>query len=293
MKISSRSLTSGRPTSIWRSKRPARINALSKMSARFVAAKTITPAFVWKPSISVSSWLRVFSRSSLPEKPAFLPRARPIASISSMKTMQGALRFACSKRSRTREAPTPTNISTKSEPEIDRKGTFASPATALANRVLPVPGGPTKSAPLGILAPNSRYLSALRKKSTISIISTFASAKPATSLNVTRLLGLSLLNSCARALPTFIMLPPAPPPPRDIIRMKRNQMPIRNTHGRKLMSISLQLFFSLRYSIATGLFSTCESAIACFTSRSRISTEPMVKFNCSPCSGMFLKRLCS
>ena len=47
-------------------------------------------------------------------------------------------------------APTPTNISTKSDPEIEKKGTLASPAIALASNVLPVPGGPTKRAPLGI-----------------------------------------------------------------------------------------------------------------------------------------------
>ena len=34
--------------------------------------------------------------------------------------------------SRTRLAPTPTNISTKSEPDIEKKGRPASPATALA-----------------------------------------------------------------------------------------------------------------------------------------------------------------
>jgi hypothetical protein len=37
-------------------------------------------------------------------------RWRPIASISSMKMMQGAFFLACAKRSRTRLAPTPTNI---------------------------------------------------------------------------------------------------------------------------------------------------------------------------------------
>src|SRR4029453_4329723 len=47
-----------------------------------------------------------------------------------MKMMQGEFCLACSKRSRTREAPTPTNISTKSEPEIEKKGTRASPAPA-------------------------------------------------------------------------------------------------------------------------------------------------------------------
>ena len=44
-----------------------------------------------------------------------------------------------------------TNISTKSEPEIVKKGTSASPATALANKVLPVPEGPTiTKSPFGI-----------------------------------------------------------------------------------------------------------------------------------------------
>ena len=71
-----------------------------------------------------------------------------------MKTMQGAFFLACSNISRTREAPTPTNISTKSEPEIVKNGTPASPAIALARRVLPVPGGPTNNAPVGILPPS-------------------------------------------------------------------------------------------------------------------------------------------
>ncbi len=57
-----------------------------------------------------------------------------------MKMMHGACFLACSNMSRTRLAPTPTNISTKSEPEIEKNGTFASPAMALASRVLPVPG---------------------------------------------------------------------------------------------------------------------------------------------------------
>ena len=36
--------------------------------------------------------------------------------------------------SRTRLAPTPTNISSKSDPEIEKKGTFASPAIAASNQ---------------------------------------------------------------------------------------------------------------------------------------------------------------
>ena len=71
--------------------------------------------------------------------------------------IQGDFSLAWRNRSRTREAPTPTNISTKSEPDIEKKGTSASPATALASNVLPVPGGPTNRAPLGIFPPSSVY----------------------------------------------------------------------------------------------------------------------------------------
>ena len=71
-----------------------------------------------------------------------------------MNTMQGAWRLACSNMSLTLEAPTPTNISTKSEPEIVKNGTLASPAIALASKVLPVPGEPTIKIPRGIFPPS-------------------------------------------------------------------------------------------------------------------------------------------
>ena len=74
-----------------------------------------------------------------------------------MNIIAGDLSFACLKRLLTLEAPTPTNISTKSEPEREKKGTLASPATAFARRVFPVPGGPINKAPLGILPPNFVY----------------------------------------------------------------------------------------------------------------------------------------
>ena len=41
----------------------------------------------------------------------------------------------------------PENISTKSDPAIDKNGTPASVATAFASNVLPVPGGPYSNAP--------------------------------------------------------------------------------------------------------------------------------------------------
>ena len=182
-KISVRPLISGRSTTIWRSKRPGRSSAGSRISGRLVAAIIMMPSLALKPSISTNNWFKVCSRSSWPP-PRPAPRWRPTASISSMNTIQGALFFAWSNRSRTREAPTPTNISTKSEPEILKKGTPASPATAFASRVLPVPGGPYNSTPLGILAPSSLYFCGLFKNSTTSSSSCLASSAPATSLKV-------------------------------------------------------------------------------------------------------------
>src|SRR6266545_3208606 len=105
-------------------------------------------------------------------------------SLTSTKTMHGACFLASVNRSRTRPAPTPTNISTNSEPEMLKNCTFASPATARANSVLPVPGGPTSRTPRGIRAPSSANLSGSLRNSTISSSSWRGSSTPATSLNV-------------------------------------------------------------------------------------------------------------
>ena len=88
------SFKSGRSTWIWRSNLPALSNALSSMSTRLVAAMTITPELGLKPSISVSNWFNVFSRSSFPPIDGFFPLARPTASISSIKIIDGAFSFA-------------------------------------------------------------------------------------------------------------------------------------------------------------------------------------------------------
>ena len=154
-------------------------------SGRLVAAITMTPSAPVKPSISVRIWLRVCSRSSLPPNDPD-PRTRPIASSSSMKMIAGAAALAWPKRSRTRLAPTPTIASMNSEAAIEKNGTSASPATARASSVLPVPGAPDSSTPRGTRAPSRVYLSGLRRNSTTSDSSSVASSMPATSLNVTR-----------------------------------------------------------------------------------------------------------
>ncbi len=96
----------------------------------------------------------------------------------------GARLVACWNMSRTRAAPTPTNISTKSLPDRLKNGTPASPAIALANNVLPVPGGPTNNTPLGIRPPSAWYFSLFLRKSTTSRTSSTASSIPAASSKV-------------------------------------------------------------------------------------------------------------
>ena len=73
------------------------------------------------------------------ETPTPSLRFLPIASISSINTIQGAFLRASA------------NNSTKSLPDILIKGTFASPAAALTSKVLPVPGGPVKIAPYSLI----------------------------------------------------------------------------------------------------------------------------------------------
>jgi hypothetical protein len=119
--------------------------------------------------------------------------------------IEGACLRAVENRSRTREAPTPTNISMKSEPVTERKGTPASPATARASRVLPVPGGPTSSTPFGIFAPICLNTVGSRRKSTTSLISCLTPMDPATSAKV--VLGRSLSYTLARLRPMDITPP--------------------------------------------------------------------------------------
>ena len=102
-----------------------------------------------------------------------------------MKTMHGALASAWAKRSRTRAAPMPTNSSTNSEPLIEKNATWASPASALARSVFPVPGGPTSSTPLGSLPPSALKRPGSFRNRMISCSSSFASSSPATSAKVT------------------------------------------------------------------------------------------------------------
>ena len=132
--------------------------------------------------------------------------------------IEGAFSFAFLNRSLTLDAPTPTNISTKSEPEIEKNGTPASPATAFASIVLPVPGGPTSNAPLGIFAPSFVNFYGVLRKSTNSCTSSLAYSIPATCLNLV-LIFLSTPKTYTFDLdiPNISFIPPLPKlePPFD------------------------------------------------------------------------------
>ena len=128
-----------------------------------------------------------------------------------MKMIAGAFSRACLKRSRTRAAPTPTIISTNSAALIEKNGTPASPATACASSVLPVPGAPTSSTPFGAVPPSRVYLLGLLRKSTISTSSFSASSMPATSSKVT--FASVLLVVAARLAAADAHEPPPMPPP--------------------------------------------------------------------------------
>ncbi len=74
--------------------------------------------------------------------------------------------------------------------------------------VFPVPGGPTRITPLGILAPTCVYFPGFFRKSTISARSSFSSSRPATFSKVT---GSFPSARRARLLPKFIIFELAPP----------------------------------------------------------------------------------
>ena len=107
-----------------------------------------------------------------------------------------------------------------------KNGTPASPATARASSVLPVPGGPYSSTPLGMRAPSCWNFLGFSRNSLISCSSSTASSAPATSLNVT--LGESTLTRLARLLPKLMTLEPPP----CIWFMMKNQNPMMSRIGR-------------------------------------------------------------
>src|SRR3569833_1845879 len=93
------------------------------------------------PNVPVRSWLTTRSEAP-PASPTDPPRALAIESNSSRKTIQGAAARALSKMSRMLLSDSPNHMLNSSGPLTEMKLAAHSLATALANIVLPVPGGP-------------------------------------------------------------------------------------------------------------------------------------------------------
>ncbi len=111
-----------------------------------------------------------------------------------------------------------------------KKGTPASPAMARARSVLPVPGGPIRSTPLGMRPPRRWNFFGSFRNAMISSHSSLASSMPATSAKVT--LFWDSFRSFARLLPKLIALPPD----AWSWRMKKMKMPKRMSIGSQVTS---------------------------------------------------------
>ena len=120
---------------------------------------------------------------------------------------------------------------------------MASPATALARRVFPVPGGPTKRAPLGSFAPIEVYFVGLCRKSTISTRLSFASSSPATSLK------LMPVSFCIYIFALDLPTPENPPPEAPIFFTMVFIRRIRKTKGSTILTI-----ICIRKAELSGLF---------------------------------------
>lgn len=80
----------------------------------------------------------------------FPPPIKPVTSVSNAKPQPFNTYFPVPPRHPLKPmtfADESAGHTTKSEPEMEKNGTPASPATAFPSKVLPVPGGPTNSAP--------------------------------------------------------------------------------------------------------------------------------------------------
>mmetsp|Transcript_19896 Transcript_19896/g.59640 ORF Transcript_19896/g.59640 Transcript_19896/m.59640 type:complete len:277 (+) Transcript_19896:162-992(+) len=182
LRMSTRACSLGRGISTLRSRRPGRSRAGSRVSGRFVAMMIFTRPRSSKPSIWFRSSMRVRWISRSAEVPCE-KRLPPMASISSMKMMQGWCSFAYPNISRMMRALSPMYLSTMADATTFRKFAVMLCAMARARSVLPVPGGPYRSTPLGVLMPTRLKSSGfVRGSSMTSRIWRICSVSPPTSL---------------------------------------------------------------------------------------------------------------
>jgi hypothetical protein len=189
---------SGASTGIWRSKRPGRSSAGSSTSGRLVAAMRIDAA-VDVEAVHLDQQL-VERLLALVVAAAHAGAAVAADGVDLVdEDDAGAFSLACSNRSRTRLAPTPTNISTKSEPG-DREERDARLAGDRARQQrLAGAGRAVQQHALGDLGADGLELAGLGEELADLLELLDGLLAPATSANV--VCGVSLLASLALLLP--------------------------------------------------------------------------------------------
>merc|ERR1719211_884148 len=185
LKMLVRPSRSGSENSTFLSRRPGLMRAGSRVSGLLVAISTLMLPLGSKPSSWLISSNIVLCTSLSPPAPSS-NLAPPTASISSKKMRQAFFVLAISNSSRTILAPSPTYFCTSSDPITRIKHASVRFATARAQSVLPVPGGPYNKTPFGGSMPRFTNRSGCNKGvSTTSRNLSICSLQPPTSLYVT------------------------------------------------------------------------------------------------------------
>ena len=150
---------------------------------------------------------------------------------------------------------------------MEKNGTPASPETAFASSVFPVPGEPTNRTPFGIRAPSDVNFCGSFKNSTTSASSALDSSIPATSAKVT--VGRSPFSILAWDLPK--LMAPAPPPcclkktsiktPNRMIGRKEINKERAVSHGEGCFT-SIVMFFDARSEASTPRIESCSNSVA-------------------------------
>mmetsp|Transcript_4736 Transcript_4736/g.16654 ORF Transcript_4736/g.16654 Transcript_4736/m.16654 type:complete len:247 (-) Transcript_4736:192-932(-) len=137
-------------------------------------------------------------------------RALHSESISSIKMIAGFCSRAISNRLRTSFSLSPSHLETRSEEDTLKKVLFASVATALARKDLPVPGGPYSRMPFQGLRLPEKSCGKRMGMITASFRLSFAWKRPATSSH--RTLGLSFRIAPSSAFLNFCFSAPSSSP---------------------------------------------------------------------------------
>mmetsp|Transcript_22933 Transcript_22933/g.54284 ORF Transcript_22933/g.54284 Transcript_22933/m.54284 type:complete len:237 (+) Transcript_22933:624-1334(+) len=178
-----------------------RRTAVSIAHGKLVAARTRRPSRLFpSPSICTSSSVFIRREDSL----SLSERTVAMESISSMKMMAGFSSLAVWNRVLTSFSLSPSHFDVRSALETERKVASDSEATALARKLLPVPGGPYSIIPdHGVRPPPAKSCGNLIGRITASLSASLADSRPATSSHL--MLGFSVMIVAFRLSLIFVL----------------------------------------------------------------------------------------